>query len=543
MTEIVGVKFNMCGRMYYFSPGELVFAKDEGVIVETARGTEYGIVTLENTEVSDDQIVQPLKKVVRKASDDDIRKHDRNMAQNDEAKRICREKIREHGLEMKLIDVEYTYDNNKIIFYFTADGRVDFRELVVDLASIFHMRIELRQVGVRDEARMLGGIGCCGKSLCCSSWMRDFQSVSIKMAKTQNLSLNPSKISGVCGRLLCCLNFENDTYKELKKGMPSLNERVQTEKGLGKAVDTDILRGIVKVRLYSGEVDRNGNEKLDSDIYEFKKGELRCLGRGTFADLGEVGEFIPEHDDVEDEEELEVMPEVEYNSPSLEIENRKLNREEQERRFKKVNAARLDAPEKAENRDETAFGSEEEVGEDRSVEADDNKSEEASEAKNNGRGRRGGNRRRRGRNKDAASANGGRADEDKSGSEEGASGRNDRKGQKAGGNGKRRRRRRNSGEEAEGRNGGEGQGGRSRRDGRGGRADGRENRGGRDEARSRGNRGGQRQRGKADSERRVAGRDSRGSETKSEGQGARRRSSGRRRNRGNDRGEKQSREE
>jgi cell fate regulator YaaT (PSP1 superfamily) len=305
MTEIVGVKFNSSGRMYYFSPGDLTIEKGESVIVETARGTEYGTVTMRNVEVEDDKIVKPLKKVVRKATEEDEKRHEQNMSQKEEAKRICREKIKEHGLEMKLIDVEYTFDNNKIIFYFTADGRVDFRELVVDLASVFHMRIELRQIGVRDEARMMGGIGCCGRDLCCASWLRDFQLVSIKMAKTQGLSLNPTKISGVCGRLLCCLNFENDTYLELKKGLPDLNERVQTEKGLGKAIDTDIIKGTVKVRLFSGETDDNGNEKLDTDIYVFRKQDVMCLGKGTFKSLGEVPEFVrtsePEDENSDDD--------------------------------------------------------------------------------------------------------------------------------------------------------------------------------------------------------------------------------------------------
>ena len=222
-ADVVGVRFKKMGKMYYFDPNGLDPKAEEHVIVETARGMEFGTVSMGVTAVNDNDVVKPLKKVVRIADEEDIRRHEENEAKKGDAMRICQEKIAKHHLEMKLIDVEYTFDNNKIIFYFTADGRVDFRELVKDLAGVFKMRIELRQIGVRDEAKMLGGIGCCGRELCCATWLTDFQPVSIKMTKTQNLSLNPTKISGVCGRLMCCLKYENDTYLELGKDLPSVN--------------------------------------------------------------------------------------------------------------------------------------------------------------------------------------------------------------------------------------------------------------------------------------------------------------------------------
>ena len=253
MVEVVGVRFKSSGKMYYFSPGELDIKEGEGVIVETARGMEYAEVYMARTMVKDDNIVKPLKSIVRIADSKDKKKHEENEAKKAEAMKLCQEKITKHGLEMKLIDVEFTFDNNKIVFYFTADGRIDFRELVKDLASVFRMRIELRQVGVRDEAKMLGGVGCCGRPLCCASWLSDFQPVSIKMAKNQNLSLNPTKISGICGRLMCCLNYENDVYCQMRKGMPDVNDVIETPKGMAKVVETDILKELVKARLFTGE--------------------------------------------------------------------------------------------------------------------------------------------------------------------------------------------------------------------------------------------------------------------------------------------------
>ncbi len=238
MIKVAGVRFKNAGKVYYFDPDQLEVKLHDNVIVETARGLEFGTVTMEVTEVRDEDVVQPLKKIIRIAGAEDIKHHEENEKKKARALKLCQEKINKHGLEMKLIDVEYTFDNNKIIFYFTADGRVDFRELVKDLASVFKMRIELRQIGVRDEAKMMGGIGSCGKSLCCSTWLSDFEPVSIKMAKVQNLSLNPNKISGICGRLMCCLKYENEVYMELRKGLPDNGEKVRTKDGMGKVVET-----------------------------------------------------------------------------------------------------------------------------------------------------------------------------------------------------------------------------------------------------------------------------------------------------------------
>ena len=278
MIKVAGVKFKSAGKVYYFSPEDVMNVKvGDDVIVETARGLEYGTVTMDITEVREESIVCPLKKIVRIATEADEKRHEENESRKAGAMQLCQEKIEKHNLEMKLTDVEYTFDNNKIIFYFTADGRVDFRELVKDLAGVFRMRIELRQIGVRDEAKMLGGIGSCGRSLCCASWLSDFQPVSIKMAKVQDLSLNPTKISGICGRLMCCLKYENEIYMELKKGLPDNGEKVKTADGLGKVVDTDILGSKVKVRLFTGEKDEDGNEKLTADVYTYGKADVKRL--------------------------------------------------------------------------------------------------------------------------------------------------------------------------------------------------------------------------------------------------------------------------
>ena len=251
----------------------------DNVIVETARGTEFGEVSMANSEVDDSEIVAPLKPIIRIATRQDVIKHEENEKKKARAMELCQEKIDNRGLEMKLIDVEYPIDNSKVIFYFTADGRVDFRELVKDLAAVFRMRIELRQIGVRDEAKMLGGIGSCGRALCCHSWLTDFEPVSIKMAKVQNLSLNPTKISGICGRLMCCLKYENDIYNEMRRGLPDTGERVKTPDGLAKVVDTSVLEGKVKVRLYveDEKAGSEGEDKLSTDIYTYNKEEIRRI--------------------------------------------------------------------------------------------------------------------------------------------------------------------------------------------------------------------------------------------------------------------------
>lgn len=278
MVKVAGVRFKNAGKVYYFDPDELEVGLGDHVIVETARGLEFGTITMEITDIKEEDITQPLKKIIRVANEEDVKRHEENEKKKEKALKQCQEKIEKQNLDMKLIDVEYTFDNNKIIFYFTADGRVDFRELVKDLAGVFKMRIELRQIGVRDEAKMLGGIGSCGKSLCCSTWLSDFEPVSIKMAKVQNLSLNPTKISGICGRLMCCLKYENDVYMELRKGMPDNGEKVKTKDGMGKVIETNILESKVKVRLYTGEKDDEGHEKLSTDIFTYKKDEIKRMG-------------------------------------------------------------------------------------------------------------------------------------------------------------------------------------------------------------------------------------------------------------------------
>lgn len=253
MIKVIGVRFKKAGKIYYFSPTDLDIKRGQYVIVETARGIEFGECVIGIKEISEEEIVSPLKCVIRIADENDILKHKENKAKEIEALEICLKKIQEHKLDMKLIDVEYTFDNNKVIFYFTADGRVDFRELVKDLATIFKTRIELRQIGVRDEAKMVGGLGPCGRPMCCSTFLGDFASVSIKMAKEQNLSLNPTKISGICGRLMCCLNYEQNTYEEIRKRLPKVGSIVKTEYGNGSVIGNSIVKEMVKVKLKKGD--------------------------------------------------------------------------------------------------------------------------------------------------------------------------------------------------------------------------------------------------------------------------------------------------
>ena len=249
MYDVVGVRFKKAGKIYYFDPGDFEIPKDEFVIVETARGVEFGRVVIPRKQVEEHDVVLPLKKVLRIADSKDRMIVDENKKAATEAYEVCCQKVETHELDMKLIDVEYTFDRNKVIFYFTADGRIDFRELVKDLAAIFRTRIELRQIGVRDEAKMLGGIGPCGRMLCCSTYLGDFEPVSIKMAKDQNLSLNPTKISGLCGRLMCCLKYENDEYETAKEQLPDLGDTVMTPNGTGKVVGLNILERVLQVEL------------------------------------------------------------------------------------------------------------------------------------------------------------------------------------------------------------------------------------------------------------------------------------------------------
>ena len=249
MTEVIGVRFKDVGKIYYFSPGGTTVAAGEKVIVETARGVECGNVVLGNFMAEDEEIVHPLKEIFRVATDEDIETLERNIARKTDIMRVFSEKIAEHKLNMKPIDVECTFDSGKIMFYFTAESRVDFRDLVKDLASIYRTRIELRQIGVRDEAKMLGGLGICGRKLCCSSFLGEFQPVSIKMAKEQSLSLNPTKISGTCGRLMCCLKYEQDSYEELLKITPKVGALVETAEGRGIVTDANLLTGVLKIQL------------------------------------------------------------------------------------------------------------------------------------------------------------------------------------------------------------------------------------------------------------------------------------------------------
>ncbi len=253
LYDVVGVRFKKAGKVYYFDPNQFDISENEFVIVETVRGIEYGKVVITKKQVDENDVVLPLKKVIRIANENDRTIVEENKHAAKEAYQVCQQKVVEHNLDMKLVDVEYTFDRNKIIFYFTADGRIDFRELVKDLAAIFRTRIELRQIGVRDEAKMLGGIGPCGRMLCCSTFLGDFEPVSIKMAKDQNLSLNPAKISGLCGRLMCCLKYENDEYEAAKEQLPDLDQRIQTPHGIGRVIGLNILERLIQVELVDKE--------------------------------------------------------------------------------------------------------------------------------------------------------------------------------------------------------------------------------------------------------------------------------------------------
>ena len=296
MTKIVGIHFQRAGKIYYFDPLDYELETGMHVIVETARGVEMGTVLIPPKEVEDDKVVQPLKPVIRVATDEDEKVMEHNREKEAEAFVICKEKIAKHGLEMKLVAAEYTFDNNKLLFYFTADGRIDFRELVKDLASVFRTRIELRQIGVRDETKMLGGIGICGRELCCKAYLTDFIPVSIKMAKEQNLSLNPTKISGVCGRLMCCLKNEQETYEYLNGRLPSVGDTVITPNGMrGEVTGINVLRQLVKI------VVDNGAEK---ELQEYTVDDLRFTPRRR-EDVKLTEEELKELEGLEDNGEAE----------------------------------------------------------------------------------------------------------------------------------------------------------------------------------------------------------------------------------------------
>ncbi len=279
MVKVVGVRFKSAGKIYYFDPGDLDIEQNLDVIVETARGIEFGQVVISTREVSEEEIVAPLKKVIRIATEEDIRHARENRKKEEEAFQTCLQKIKNHNLDMKLIDVEYTFDNNKVLFYFTAEGRVDFRELVKDLAAVFKTRIELRQIGVRDEAKMLGGLGVCGRVLCCNSFLGEFQPVSIKMAKEQGLSLNPTKISGTCGRLMCCLKYEQEAYEEILGRVPKAGAIVETPEGQGVVMGISLLKEMVKVKLDKGN---------ETDLKIYSVAEVKVIKDVAASEDGDI---------------------------------------------------------------------------------------------------------------------------------------------------------------------------------------------------------------------------------------------------------------
>ena len=292
MTRVIGVRFRTAGKVYFFSPGEFEIKKNDNVIVETARGVEFGRVVSDIMDVEDEKIVQPLKTIIRLADEDDIERENANREKGRDAFKVCLEKIKKHGLEMKLINAEYTFDNNKLLFYFTADGRVDFRELVKDLAGVFKTRIELRQIGVRDETKIIGGYGICGRQLCCHSYLSEFVPVSIRMAKEQNLSLNPTKISGVCGRLMCCLKNEEETYKYLNKKLPHTGDIVTTPDGTtGEVESVNVLRQLVKVLVEVGDEKELHEYPVEQLKFKQRKNKGKQKDRGDEAEERELKEL------------------------------------------------------------------------------------------------------------------------------------------------------------------------------------------------------------------------------------------------------------
>lgn len=330
MVTIIGVRFRCAGKVYYFDPGQQEIRKHTKVIVETARGLEMGTVVLGNKQVEEESVVQPLKPVIRLATEEDLETVEKNREKEKRAFQICKEKIAKHGLEMKLVDVEYTFDNNKILFYFTADERIDFRELVKDLASVFKTRIELRQIGVRDETKMLGGVGTCGRSLCCHSFLSEFVPVSIRMAKEQNLSLNPSKISGVCGRLMCCLKNEQETYEYLNSRLPAIGDTV-VHKGdgvRGTVQSVNVLRQLVKIVI--------NQEGDDVEVREYPLYELR---------------YKPKRKKGKDGKENRVEREFQGEGERPEEKETQENREHPEGRKPRRNRERPEGKEHRENRE------------------------------------------------------------------------------------------------------------------------------------------------------------------------------------------------
>lgn len=334
MIKVIGVRFRTAGKIYFFDPKDFDIKRGDHVIVETARGIEFGTVMSGVKEVEDEKVIQPLKPVLRVANQKDIEQEAENKVKEKEAFRLCLEKIREHELDMKLIDAEYTFDNNKVLFYFTADGRIDFRELVKDLAAVFKTRIELRQIGVRDETKIRGGIGICGRPLCCHSYLADFVPVSIKMAKEQNLSLNPTKISGVCGRLMCCLKNEEDTYEELNRSLPRVGETVTAEDGTkGEVQSVNVLRQLVKVIVEEGD---------EKEIKEYPAEKLQFKHKGAKRDNAE-----PTKEELRELEGLEDAPQEQAESGDK-FEHRDRN-EREDRGERRDNNQRKDRGERREH--------------------------------------------------------------------------------------------------------------------------------------------------------------------------------------------------
>lgn len=348
MIKVIGVRFRTAGKIYFFDPLDLPIEKGGHVIVETARGIEFGTVVSAPKEVEDDKVIQPLKPVLRIATEKDMEQEAANKIKEKDAFKICLEKIAKHGLEMKLIDTEYTFDNNKVLFYFTADGRIDFRELVKDLASVFKTRIELRQIGVRDETKIMGGIGICGRPLCCHTHLSEFIPVSIKMAKEQNLSLNPTKISGVCGRLMCCLKHEEETYEELNRTMPGVGDQVTTRDGLkGEVASVNVLRQLVKV-----VVDVND----EKEIHEYKVADLHFKRKHGKKDNQVLSaEELRELQKLEEEEKMEAAEEnaLEVEDAPVIRQDKKRNQNRNNRRENQETRESGEKREKWENREGT----------------------------------------------------------------------------------------------------------------------------------------------------------------------------------------------
>lgn len=330
MVEIIGVRFNSAGKIYYFDPNGRQYSIGTNVLVETSRGIEMGHVVISNKEIDESEIVAPLKPIIRAARDTDFKKIEENKEKEKEAFKIASEKIREHNIDMKLVDVEYTFDCSKILFYFTADGRVDFRELVKSLAGIFHTRIELRQIGVRDEARQIGSYGICGRNLCCGTFLDDFRPVSIKMAKEQGLSLNPTKISGVCGRLMCCLQYEQNAYDDMLKKLPHRGAVVETADGKGTVADVATLKGEIRVKFEENDTVRFGTYKL---------GEFKTAGGKETA--------------LKDEEPKEQTPKPESENSGEKPKKNKKNRRDKKRGAKSENSGSVG--EKTESAEEKPF--------------------------------------------------------------------------------------------------------------------------------------------------------------------------------------------